>query len=174
MISSEIPSGDCSGKVLRMKKIKIGGMIQTKELVQVGIMSMPNQPGLAGRIFSALGKEGINLQFIAQTADLHGRGNTTFCILQEDLPATRRVLNQIPSFTGPDKVIYHSPVGIISIFGPHFREKPSIAGTMFSALGDAGISILAISTSISTLSCVIEEKFLPQAVQAVSEAFEPP
>jgi aspartokinase len=45
---------------------------------------------------------------------------------------------------------------------------------MFSALGDAGIRILAISTSISTLSCVIEEKLLPQAVQAVSEAFEPP
>jgi aspartokinase len=45
---------------------------------------------------------------------------------------------------------------------------------MFSALGDAGINILAISTSISTLSCVIEEKLLPQAVKAISEAFELP
>jgi aspartate kinase len=157
-----------------MRKVKIGGVIQSKELVQVGIMSMPSHPGLAGKIFCALGKEGINIQFIAQAEDLHGRGNTTFCIHQGDLQATRRVLNQIQPFTGSEKVIYHSPVGIISIFGPHFRERPSIAGTMFSALGDAGIRILAISTSISTLSCVIEEKLLPQAVQAVSEAFEPP
>lgn len=157
-----------------MGKVKIGGIIQSKELAQVGVMSMLDQPGLAGKIFSALGKEGINIQFIVQTVDLHGRGNAIFCIDQKDLKETVKVLNRIQPFVGSEKVIHHSPVGIISIFGPHFREKPSIAGTMFSALGDAGINILAISTSISTLSCVVEEKLLPQAVQAISEAFELP
>jgi aspartokinase len=157
-----------------MGKVKIGGIIQSRELAQVGVMSMPNQPGLAGKIFCALGKEGINIQFIVQTVDLHGRGNAIFCINQRDLQETAKVLKRIQPFVGSEKVVYHSPVGIISIFGPHFREKPSIAGTMFSALGDAGINILAISTSISTLSCVIEERLLPQAVQAISEAFELP
>jgi aspartokinase len=157
-----------------MGKVKIGGIIQSKELVQVRVMSIPNEPGFAGKIFCALGKEGINIQFIVQTVDLQGRGNATFCIHQGDLPDTLRVLNRIQPFIGSEKVVHHSPVGIISIFGPHFREKPSIAGTMFSALGDARINILAISTSISTLSCVIDEKLLPQAVQAISEAFEPP
>lgn len=157
-----------------MGKVKIGGIIQSKELAQVGVMSMPDQPGLAGKIFSTLGKEGINVQFIVQTVDLHSRGNAIFCIHQEDLKETVKVLNRIQSFVGSEKIIHHSPVGIISIFGPHFREKPSIAGTMFSALGQAGINILAISTSISTLSCVIEEKLLPQAVQVISEAFELP
>jgi len=157
-----------------MRKVKIGGIIQSRELVQVGIMCMPNQPGLAGNIFSALGKEGINIQFIVETVDLHGQGHTIFCIHQGDLEATRKVLNQVQLFAALQEVIYRSPVGIISIFGPHFREKPSIAGTMFSALEEAGIDILAISTSISTLSCVIEEKLLPHAVRAVSDAFEPP
>jgi aspartokinase len=157
-----------------MGKVKIGGIIQSKELAQVGVMSMPDQPNLAGKIFSALGKERINVQFIVQTVDLHGRGNAIFCVHQEDLKETVKVLNRIQSFVGSEKVTHHSPVGIISIFGPHFREKPSIAGTMFSALGQAGINILAISTSISTLSCVIEERLLPQAVQAISEAFELP
>jgi len=157
-----------------MGKVKIGGIIQSKELAQVGIMSMPNPPGLAGKIFCALGEEGINIQFIVQTVDLQGRGNAIFCIHQRDLQETAKVINRIQSFVGSARVVYHSPVGIISIFGPHFREKPSIAGTMFSALGDAGINLLAISTSISTLSCVIEERLLPQAVQAISEAFELP
>ena len=157
-----------------MGKIKIGGIIQSKELVQVGVMSIPSQPGLEGKIFRALGKEGINIQFIVQTVDVHGRGNATFCINQGDLQETLKVLNRVQPFVGSEKVVYHSPVAIISIFGPHFREKPSIAGTMFSALGDAGINILAISTSISTLSCVIEQKLLSQAVQVISEAFEPP
>ncbi len=157
-----------------MGKVKIGGIIQSEQLAQVGIMSMPDQPGSVGKIFRALGKEGISIQFIVQTMDLHGRGNAIFCIHQGDLEETVKVLDRIHPLVGSEKVVYHSPVGIISIFGPHFREKPSIAGTMFSALGDAGVNILAISTSISTLSCVIEEKLLPQAVQAISEAFELP
>ena len=157
-----------------MGKVKIGGIIQSKQLAQVGVISILDRPGFAEKIFAALGKEGINLQFIVQSIDLDGRGNTAFCVDRKDLEETIKVLNRLQTSVGIGKVIHHSPVGIISIFGPHFREKPSIAGTMFTALGDAGIDILAISTSISTLSCVIEEALLPQAVQAISEAFELP
>jgi len=157
-----------------MGKVKIGGIIQSRQLATVGVMSVPNRPGVAGIILGALGKEGINVQFITQLIDLGGRGNVLFCIDRNDLEATLQVLSRIRSSVDSAEVIHHSPVGIISIFGPHFREKPSIAGRMFSALGDAGINILAISTSISTLSCVIEEDLLPEAVRAISQAFELP
>jgi len=157
-----------------MGKVKIGGIIQSKQLAQVGVMFIPDQPGVAGKIFGALGKEGINVQFIVQSVDVYGRGNTIFCIDRKDLEETLKVLEYVQSSIGSGGVTHHSPVGIISIFGPHFREKPSIAGTMFNALGNAGINILAISTSISTLSCVIDEALLPEAVHAISEAFELP
>jgi aspartokinase len=157
-----------------MGKVKIGGIIQSKQLAEVAVTSVPDRPGSAGEIFAALGKVGINVQFIVESVDQDGRGNTVFCIDGKDLKATMSVLNQLQPLADLERVTQHSPVGIISIFGPHFREKPSIAGTMFTALGDAGINILAISTSISTLSCVIEEALLPQAVQAISEAFELP
>jgi len=157
-----------------MGKVKIGGIIQSKQLAQVGVISVVSRAGFAGKIFAALGKEGINIEFIVQSVDLDGRGNTIFCVDRKDLETTTKVLHRLQTLVGIGKVIHHSPVGIISIFGPHFREKPSIAGTMFTALGDAGINILAISTSISTLSCVIEEALLPQAVKALSEAFELP
>lgn len=157
-----------------MGKVKIGGIIESKQLAQVGVMSIPDQPGFAGKIFGALGNEGINIQFIVQSADWGGRGNTIFCIEQKDLEETIKVLTRLQTFIGSERIIHRSPVGIISIFGPHFREKPAIAGTMFTALGNAGINILAISTSISTLSCVIDEALLPDAVRAISDAFELP
>lgn len=157
-----------------MRKIKIGGIIQSKQLAQVGVMSTPDQPGLAGKILGVLGNEGINIQFIVELVDLSGRGSIIFCIDQKDLEDTLRVLKQVQPLVGFEKVIHQSPVAILSIFGPHFREKPAIAGTMFSALGGSGINILSISTSISTLSCVIEEALLPEAVKAISEAFELP
>jgi len=157
-----------------MSKIKIGGIIQNKQLAQVGVLSIPDRPGLGGYILGALGKEGINIQFLVQTVDLSGRGSIHFCIDLKDLERTLQVLDRVQPFAGQERVTHHSPVGIISVFGPHFREKPSIAGTMFKALGDARINILAISTSISSLSCVIDEALLPEAVQAISEAFELP
>lgn len=157
-----------------MKKIKIGGIIQSKHLSQVGVMSAPDQPGLAGKVLDALGKEGINIQFIVQSNDLSGRGNIVFCVDRGDLEKTLAVLRQVQPSAGFRTVLHYPSVAILSVFGPHFREKPAIAGTLFTALGDAGINILAISTSISTLSCVIEESLLPEAVSAISEAFELP
>jgi aspartokinase len=63
---------------------------------------------------------------------------------------------------------------MVSIFGPHFAERPGIAGTMFSALASASINILAISTSISSLCCIIEETDMEPAVEVLREAFELP
>ena len=157
-----------------MKKIKIGGIIQNLDLAQVGVLSAPDQPGVAGKVLGALGKEGINVQLIVHSLDLSGRGNIAFCIDRKDLNQTLRVLDRIQGEGSYEKVTHHAPVGILSIFGPHFREKPAIAGTMFAALGDLGINILAISTSISTLSCVIDEALLPDAVRAICDVFELP
>lgn len=157
-----------------MRKIKIGGIIQSRQLTQVGVMAATDGPGLAGKVLGALGNEGVNVQFIIQSLDLSGRGNIIFCIDQKDLELTLQVLSRVQPLVGFEKVTHHSPVAIVSVFGPHFREKPAIAGTMFTALGNCGINILAVSTSISTLSCVIEESLLPHAVNALSEAFELP
>ena len=74
-----------------MRKIKIGGIIQSKQLAQVGVMSTPDQPGLAGKILGVLGNEGINIHFIVELVDLSGRGSIIFCIDQKDLEETLRV-----------------------------------------------------------------------------------
>jgi aspartokinase len=157
-----------------MKKIKIGGIIQNLDLAHVGVLSAPDHPGVAGKIMGALGSEGINIQFIVHSVDLTGRGNIVFCVERRDLHRTLQILERTQPEGSYEKVTHHAPVAIISIFGPHFREKPAIAGTMFAALGDMGINIMAISTSISTLSCVIDEALLPDAVKAICETFELP
>ncbi len=157
-----------------MEKIKIGGIIQNKNLAQIAVLNLTNQPEVAGQIFSLLGREGINVQFIVQTMDAAGRTNLVFCIDQKDFEKTINILEEKPYGGESQQIVPSYPVAIVSIFGPHFREKPAIAGRMFSALSNAGINILAISTSISTLSCVIPESFLSVAVQALSEAFELP
>lgn len=157
-----------------MAKIKIGGIMQITGLAKVGVMAIPDRPGVAGEIMSALGKKGINVQFIVQCIDVEGNDHVIFCIAEDDLEPARSLLERVKREVGAAHVIQRPNVALLSIFGPDFRERPGIAGAMFSALGEREINILAISTSISTLSCVIDADRLPDAVAAMREAFDLP
>ena len=157
-----------------MAKIRIGGIMQTTGLAKVGVMSIPDRPGIAGRIMSAMGEQGINVQFIVQCIDTHDHDQVVFCIADDELAEAQDVLEGVRDEVGGQQVIQRRNVAILSIFGPDFRERPGIAATMFSALGAREINILAISTSISTLSCVIDGDKLSDAVAAMRETFDLP
>jgi aspartate kinase len=157
-----------------MSKIKISGMMHCIGLAKMGMMSIPDHPAVAGKIMSALGAQGINVQFIVQCIDVQGNDCVVFCIAQEHVEAAHHILEDLRQEMGMGQIVQRSNVALLSIFGPDFRERPGIAGRMFSALGERGINILAISTSISTLSCMIDADCLDKAVAAMHDTFELP
>jgi aspartate kinase len=157
-----------------MKKIKLGGIIEHRDLNVIGLENIPDYPGVAGIIFQALGHRGINVQFIVQTVNRLRQSQVILAVAESEGRETMAVLEELRPRIGHPDLTLQSNRAIISIFGPHFRERPGIAGTFFQALGSQGITILAVSTSISTCSCVIEAADLPGAVTAVSEAFDLP
>jgi aspartate kinase len=156
------------------QKIKIGGIIQNRNLAKIGVMSIPDRPGVAGAIFGALGAKGVNAPFIVHTIDLNNLDSVVICVARENLTAALEALDTVKETVGAKEVVYDREVGMISIFGPHFGERPGIAGVMFSSLASAGINVLAISTSISSLSCLVDVSDVDEAVRALREAFELP
>ena len=63
-------------------------------------------------------------------------------------------------------------VSILGVYGPHFREKPGIAAVFCSLLGEAGVNILGISSSISTISCIIDVRDFEKAKSLLLTEFE--
>lgn len=157
-----------------MGKIRIGGILKYEHLAKIGVMSVPDRPGVAAAVLGALGEQQINVPFIVQCIDLAQKDHIIFCVDRDDLEKALAVVDRVVKEVGAEAVIHNPHVAIIAIFGPDFRIRPNIAGVFFSALAAAGINILAISTSISTLSCVIEGDRLNDAVAAVCGAFELP
>jgi aspartate kinase len=157
-----------------LQKVKIGGILQNHNLAQIGILDFPDELGTLSRLMEFFGKSRINLQFLVHSMDGRGKQSVSFCIERGDLENALGILQHIQSYFNPRRIIHQVPVAILSIFGPHFREKPSIAATMFRALEDAQVPILSVSTSISSLSCVVEEALLSRAVQALQDSFELP
>ncbi len=121
-----------------------------------------------------MGAKGINIPFIVHTIDLHDLDNIVICVAREDLTAALEVLDTVKETVGAEEIVYDGEVGIVSMFGPHFGERPGIAGVMFSALASAGINILAISTSISSTSCLLDADDMDDAVRVLEETFELP
>jgi aspartokinase len=155
-------------------KVKVGGIMASSGLATVSILSLPNRPDAAGTVLHALGRRNINIEFVVHNLDLEGNGNMTFCIDQKDLEAALEVLEGVKPLIEAKGISYHPNVALISVFGPHFRERPMISGLMFNALGTAGIDVLAISTSISSCSCLIQADQAEDAMRALHETFEAP
>jgi len=157
-----------------MEKIRIGGIMQNAHLSLLNVTAVPDRPGIASAILGGLGERGINVQFIVQCIDQSQRDQVALCVDRDDLPSAMEVLENVAPDLDAGKVSSNPESAIVSIFGPDFRERPGIAGTMFEALADEGINILAISTSISTVSCVIESDQLEYALIALRDTFDLP
>ena len=157
-----------------MGKIKVGGILKRTGLTKLGVMSAPDRPGIASTVFEALGKAGLNVEFIIVGIDLTNHTHVILCVAEEYADEAQKVLEEVKTAVGARAVVRQDHIAVISVFGPDFRERPAIAGTVFGALASAGINILAVSTSISTISCVIDSDKLEEAIKALEQAVETP
>jgi aspartate kinase len=157
-----------------VERIRAGGIIQNMGLAQIGVMSVPDRPGIASAVFGVLAAQGINVQFIVQSIDLSNRTHIILLVDRDDLEATLLAIQGIKPSIQAEEIVARANVAMMSVFGPHFRDEPGIASAAFSALASVGINILAISTSISTISCVVDGDHVTEAIDVLREAFDVP
>jgi aspartate kinase len=154
-----------------MERIEIGGIMQSDGRALVKIMSVPDHASVAGTVFKAMGANGINIELLVESFDLDDCGNFAVVIDQKDLDHALGVLEQLKPTIDAKAISYTPDVAVITVFAPHLREKPRIHGLMFSSMASMGISSLAISTSLSSVSCVVEGQHLDTTIRALTEAF---
>ncbi len=157
-----------------MDKIKIGGVMQSDGRALIRLMSVPADPSAGASLCQALASSGTNIELMVETFDIDDALNFAVVVAQKDLDKTLSVAGEIKAGTGAKGLSYVPDVAIISIFGPHLREKPKIPGLMFGSIASVGVNPLAIATSISSVSCVVEGQHLDTAVEALLEVFDVP
>jgi aspartokinase len=122
----------------------------------------------------ALAQRNLNVQFVVQVIDRDMQDQMVLCVDRQDLPACLSAIESVRAVVQPAAVLANPDVASIAIFGPDFRERPGIAGRMFRALAERNVNILAISTSISTVTCVVELSQLKEAQAAIRDYFDLP
>lgn len=152
-------------------KIAVGGITRIDGLVMVKILGSGAGQCLAGRALSELGLKGINLSCVTSFTDSAGLSNMAFAIGADDLDQTLGLLQGLQDELEIGKIDYQRGCSGISIYGPHFSERPAIAGTVFEATSAAGVEIHLIATSFSTVSFLTNAAQADLAVERLNENF---
>jgi aspartate kinase len=138
---------------------------------RVTLTGVRDEPGVAGRIFTALADAGINVDVIIQNEPV-GDGalaDLSFTVDRADLTAATDTVGGLDLSQG---VVAEERIGKVSIVGAGMRSHPGVAAKVFQVLGREGINIEMISTSPIKISCVIDADRVPDAVKALHAAFD--
>ena len=158
-------------EVSRMEEVVVSGVAYDKDLVKVVITDVPDRPGIAARIFGALGAENVNVDMIIQSSAAGGVNDISFTVNRGDLKKTSDIMEKVKGETGAKGLVYDDGVAKVSIVGVGMRSHSGVASKMFSALAEENINIEMISTSEIKISCVIKEKDMEKAVRAIHRKF---
>jgi aspartate kinase len=141
---------------------------------RITLLGVPDEPGIAGRIFSALAEANVNVDMIIQNEPIADgrRADMSFTVPREDIRSARAALEPVVEEVGIGAIAMDEEMGKVSIIGAGMRSHPGVAAKVFNVLGDAGINIEMISTSPIKISCVIAGDRVAEAVQGLHEAFQ--
>jgi aspartate kinase len=157
-----------------MEDVDIRGVSLDKNQAKVTLVAVPDQPGVAARVFKAIGEATINVDMIVQNIS-HGSGkpatDLSFTVDKPDLLKTRKVIDELKATIGYREAIADENIGKLSIVGVGMRSHSGVAAKMFETLANEGINIEMISTSEIKISVVIELAKSEQAMKAVHAAF---
>ncbi|MDD6237540.1 MAG: aspartate kinase, partial [Clostridiales bacterium] len=145
-------------EVVKMEKMLVKGVAKDCDVARVAVIGLPDEPGIAFKIFSNLARKKVNVDIIIQSIGRHNTKDISFTCPISQLAAAKEVLETDLEHLGAERVEVTEDVAKVSIVGAGMQSNPGVAATMFEALFEAGINIQMISTSEIKISVLIEKK----------------
>ena len=158
-------------EVTKVEKTLIKGVAKDSDIARISVLKVPDQPGVAYKIFSLLASKRINVDIILQSIGRDGSKDISFTVPLADKDAAVDILESHKETFGASDVHWDDTVSKVSIVGAGMQSHPGVASTMFEALSEAGINIQMISTSEIKISVLIDRQDADRAVSAIHAAF---
>ena len=157
-----------------MEQPLITAVTHSTDEARVTLLGVPDHPGIAGQIFTALADANVNVDMIIQNEPVSDgqSADMSFTVPRSDLAGARAALEGLVGEFGIVDVATDEEMGKVSIVGAGMKSNPGVAAKVFTVLGGEDINIEMIATSPIKISCVIRGEHVPQAVRALHAAFE--
>jgi aspartate kinase len=157
-----------------MEHVVVSGVTVAKDEAKITVEDLPDVPGVAARLFSALAEAGIVVDMILQNQSWDGTTDMTFTVpLGDRKRAVETLKGKVPELVGEagERLNHDDDVCKVSVVGVGMRSHAGIARRMFSLLAAEGINIQLISTSEIKISVVVARKYAELALRALHDGF---
>jgi aspartate kinase len=154
-----------------MEQAIVSAVVHDTSEAKVTVTGVPDQPGIAARLFRLLADEDVNVDMIVQNVSDHGVTDISFTLPKEDLAAGEAITRALAGAIGATDVTTDASIARVSLVGAGMKSNPGVAARTFEVLAEAGINIEMISTSAIRISCIVREEAVEHAVQALHAAF---
>ncbi|MCM8805813.1 MAG: aspartate kinase [Candidatus Omnitrophica bacterium] len=138
---------------------------------KITFFHVPDRPGVAARIFGALGEANINVDIIVQNVSTSGYTDLSFTVNIAEIERAFEISQNIGKELGCKSVTSDNEIAKVTVIGLGMMNHPGVAARMFSALARAGINIEMISTSEIKISCIVRKKDGQKALKTVHQEF---
>ena len=158
-------------EVTKVEKMLIKGVAKDDGVARVALVGVPDNPGIAFKVFSRVAKAHICVDNILQSVGRDGTKDIAFTVPADDADTAVEALQDYCDMVGAQALTVDKNVTKISIVGAGMETHESVAAGMFEALADAGVNIQTISSSEIRVSVLVEKKDADRAVEAVHRHF---
>lgn len=158
-------------EAIKVEKMLIKGVTHDDNVARISVVGVPDQPGIAFKLFSLLGQNKVNVDIILQSI---GRDNTkdiSFTVSRAHKDLVMNLLTEYVHSIGGKDILCDDNISKVSIVGAGMQTHAGVAAKMFEALMEANINIQMISTSEIKISVLIDKKDVEKAVAVVHDAF---
>lgn len=114
-----------------MEKMNVSGVARDNNCARVAIINLPDEPGVAFKVFSLLAKHKVNIDIILQSVGQKGRKSITFTIPEDKAEEVGKILNANKEGLDFEDVSINTTVAKVSIVGAGMASNPGVAAMMF-------------------------------------------
>lgn len=150
---------------------KVSGIAEDRDVARITLRGVPDQPGIAARLFEPLAEAGISVDTIVQNASVERLTDLTFTVTKASLERAMELVRPVAAEIGAPELLADTHLAKVSIVGAGMQSGPGYASRMFRTLYEHGINIELITTSEIRITCLIDESRVPDALRALHKAF---
>jgi aspartate kinase len=154
-----------------MERLVVSAVTHNKDEARITLRKVPDQPGIAAKIFKPVAEAGILVDMIIQNTRAGGQTDLTFTVPKLDFKKAMEIEQKVAQDIGAEEVLGDENISKVSVIGVGMKNHSGVASKMFTTLANENINILLITTSEIRISCVIEEKYTELAVRVLHNAF---
>lgn len=151
-----------------MEQAVVTAVVHDMTESKVTVAQVPDEPGVAAKVFRSLADGSINVDMIVQNVSVAGVTDISFTAPTSQVERAEKIVTEL----GFGTIHTEERIGKVSVIGAGMKTNPGVAAQMFETLAGANINIAMLSTSGIRISAVVDADQTEEAVALLHSAFQ--